>query len=102
MGFLQDIFSAPPYPSHAKVEVNRLIEELVSIGKKEDFLSEHPGGSFNRKCRHIRTREIGTRLDEMGGYELMEYVTRKVKNKTSKTLAEHLEYAWAEIGHWMP
>jgi len=72
----------PPYPRDKKDEIFDLIEELMTIGKTEDFLSEHPGGAFNRKCRHKRAREIGDQLNEIGKYELMEFAYEKIRKKT--------------------
>lgn len=100
MQFLTDIFSKP-YPADKAQEVERLIEELNRIGKTDDFLSERSGGAFNRDCRHIRAREIGTRLDEIGGVALMEYVNRQVRRKLGKNLSWHLEAAWKDIGEWI-
>jgi hypothetical protein len=100
MYFITDLF-AKPYPAHASHDVERLLDELLKIGKTEDFLSERPGGAFNRECRHIRTRDIGKRLDELGGLELMEYANRRVRRKLGKNLSWHLEAAWKDIGHWI-
>jgi hypothetical protein len=100
MDFLQDLLSKP-YPSEKAPEVERLIEELVKIGKTDDFLCERRGmPGFNLQMRHNRARQIGTRLDEIGGMALMEYAQRQVKRKSTKALAEHLEYCWDEIGKW--
>ena len=101
MSFLTDMFAKPPCPSHAKQEVDRLIEELITIGKREDFLSERPGGGYNMQCRHIRTREIGTRLNQIGGFSLMEFASNKIRRKLGKNMFDHLEYAWSEIGKWL-
>lgn len=100
MNFLRDLLFKP-YPSHSQQEVNRMLDELLRIGKTEDFLSERPGGAFNRECRHIRTREIGKRLDEIGGMELMEFANRHVRRKLGKNLSWHLEAAWKDIGRWI-
>lgn len=100
MSFFTDLF-VKPYPSHSKQAVERMLDELVKIGKTDDFLSERPGGSFNRECRHIRTREIGQRLDEIGGFELMDYANRYVRRKLGKNLSWHLEAAWKDIGKWI-
>jgi hypothetical protein len=102
MSFLSDLFSPAPCPPHAKAEVDALMTELFRIGKEDDFLSEHPGGKFNVRCHHVRTREIGKRLNELGGLPLMEWARKKVNGKLGKTLSAHLDYAWAEIGKWMP
>jgi hypothetical protein len=100
MNFLKDMF-VKPYPSHAQAEVEKLTEELIRIGKTEDFLSERPGQGFNRDCRHIRTRDIGKRLDDLGGLPLMTYVNRQVRRKIGKNLSWHLEAAWKDIGDWI-
>ncbi len=100
MQFVKDLL-AKPYPPQTKEEVERLLEELFRIGKTDDFLSERPGGGFNSQCRHIRTIEIGKRLDQIGGLELMEYANRQVRRKIGKQLSSHLEYAWNGVGKWM-
>lgn len=100
MGFLSSLFEPRPYPSNAGREVQQLIDELIKIGHMDDYLSEHPGGAFNAQCRHVRSRQIGKRLDEIGGFPLMEYAFEKVRKKAGKQLASHLEYAWDEVGSW--
>jgi hypothetical protein len=100
MSFLTDLF-AKPYPAHAKPDVDRMLDELIRIGKTDDFLSERPGGGFDRDSRHIRTREIGRRLDEIGGLPLMEFANRFVRRKLGKNLSWHLEAAWKNIGKWI-
>lgn len=100
MQFLTDLL-IKPYPNHASQDVERLLDELIRIGKTEDFLSERPGGGFNRDCRNIRAREIGTRLDEIGGLALMEFANRRIRRKLGKNLSWHLEAAWKDIGQWV-
>jgi hypothetical protein len=99
MGFLSDLFSKP-YPSDRSREVDKLMAELFQIGVEQDYLSERPGGAYNHQCRHLRTREIGRRFDEIGGLALMQWAHKKVKKKISKNRAEHLEYAWDGVGPW--
>jgi hypothetical protein len=109
MSFIDHLFGplagAPDIPElkdpYIQKEVASLIEELVLIGKKEDFLSEKPGGSFTGQCHHRRSREIGKRLDVIGGFPLMQFAYEKVHKKDGKIIAEHLEHAWKEIGKWM-
>jgi len=102
MSFLADLIGKVPCPAHARQEVDRLIDELLRIGKTEDFLSERPGGSFNVQCRHVRSIGIGKRLNEIGGEKLMEYSLRRVKKKLGKDIFAHLEYAWDDLGQWVP
>lgn len=102
MGFLDALFSPAPCPGHARDEVDRLLAELIRIGKQEDFLSERPGSPFNGQCRHMRARDIGKRLNELGGLPLMEWMHRKVRSKLKEPLASHLSYAWTDVGEWLP
>lgn len=102
MNFFSLLFGKSPYPAGSKPEVDRLIGELIRIGKGEDFLSERSGGSFDQTCRHKRAREIGQRMNDLGGLTLMEYVRDRVKKQLGETLSTHLEYAWDEIGVWVP
>lgn len=100
MSVFRNLFYKPFSPEH-KQEIDSLLAELIRIGERDDFLSERPGPPFNGHCRHMRAREIGRRLDEIGGFDLMEYVYLRVRKKLGLALASHLEYAWAEIGTWM-
>jgi hypothetical protein len=102
-----DIFGSlfnrgPSVPPEYKAEFNELLTELLKIGKSEDFLSEQPGGAYNGQCRHLRARAIGRRLDQMGGLSLMQAVRDRVRRKLGANLAAHLDYAWADVGEWMP
>lgn len=101
MGIL-DIFRKKPYPPAKKQEIERMIDQLIRIGQKEDFLSERSGGAFNAQCRHIGAREIGQRLADIGGFELMEFVLTRVRKRLGMNLAAHLSYAWTDIQHWVP
>jgi hypothetical protein len=102
MGIFGWLFANPPCPAEFKPEVKRLLDELIQVGRQDDYLSERPGGPFNVQCRHVRARQIGSRLNEIGGMPLMEYVFDQVRRKLGKELASHLEFTWAEIGRWMP
>jgi hypothetical protein len=101
MGFFSSLFSPRLYPAKDQAEVKKLIVELIMIGVKEDYLSEHPGGGYNSQCRHLRTREIGKRLSEIGGLRLMSWAYEKVRRKAGKIPASHLEYAWQDVGEWI-
>ncbi len=102
MGFLDSLFAPKPYPSQNAKEVQDLLAELITIGIKEDYLSEYPGPGYNGQCRHVRARMIGKRLDEIGGNALMQWAYYKVQKKAGKTPASHLEYAWRDVGHFEP
>jgi len=89
----------PPQP---KREVKGMLEELVKIGKQDDFLSLQPGGPFNVRCHHTHARRIGQRLHEIGGLELMQAARSHVKRKLKAVMAEHLDHCWKDIGDWRP
>ena len=105
MSFLDNLFPiALPKdlsPSSRK-EAERLIDDLTTIGKRDDFLSEYPGGSFNSQCHNIEARKIGQRLNELGGLELMMAARLRVRKKLGGILMSHLDYAWSNIGKWKP
>jgi len=81
--------------------VDELVDQLISIGHKEDFLSERPGGEYNGQCRHRRTREIGEKLNAIGGIDVMWLAFERVRKKVGRQLGDHLEYAWGGIGEWL-
>ncbi len=101
MDFLRNLFFSP-VPAEFRRDVDAMVEELAQIGRRDDFLSERPGPGFNGQCRHIRAREIGTRLNQIGGVEVMTHVMKRVRSKLNPSLAVHLSYAWADIGEWVP
>jgi hypothetical protein len=100
MGFFDSLFGPKLYPSANRMEVEKLVSELINIGIKEDYLSEHPGGGYNIQCRHVRARDIGKRLSEIGGLRLMNWAFEKVRKQAGKVAASHLEYAWESVGEW--
>jgi hypothetical protein len=106
MSFLSNLFGGGSLPQGIdkglRDEAEKLIVELIAIGRKDDYLSERPGGQFNSACHNIRARAIGRRLNEIGGLELMQHARERVRRKLKMTLASHLDYAWAEIGKWKP
>ena len=91
-------FFSKPFPRQNGDEMNRLLKELAQIARTDDFLSERPGGPFDRECRHIRTREIGERIYEFGTANSMEWVVKKIAKSCGKDLAAHLEACWRGIG----
>lgn len=100
MSFFDSLFKPAPFPPQSREKVTRLVDELITIGIKEDFLAEHPGNGFNAQCRHLRARAIGLDLFNVGGLDLMLWAYQKVKRKAGKVLASHLEYAWTDVGSW--
>ncbi len=105
MSIWQAIFGHPAIrklPPAPKREVKQLLEELVRIGKFEDYLSVHRGGDYDRNYHHKRAREIGARLEAIGGEDLMWAARAHVKRKLDRTMAEHLDYCWMDIGGWQP
>ena len=103
MSILEKIFGYPTInqlPAAQKREVKKLLDDLVRIGQMDDFLSLQPGGPFNSRCHHTQARQIGERLNEIGGLDLMLASRSTIKDKLKATLAEHLDYCWTDIGEW--
>ena len=101
VSFFTRIFNKPEAPASAKSagsEVNAFVAELTAIGLREGYLSFRPGGVFNQQCRHIRAREIGMRLNMMGGSGLM----RRVYDRVDCPKRRQLSAAWDDIGDWTP
>ncbi|HHV05798.1 MAG TPA: hypothetical protein PK791_01635 [Anaerolineaceae bacterium] len=89
-------------PAQQKAEIRQKIDQLVHIGKTDDFLSLVPGGPFNYQCHHREARTIGEEINAMGGLALMMAVRQTIKRKLSDVMAEHLDHAWKGIGDWQP
>jgi hypothetical protein len=84
------------------LEIDAIVDELVEIGREEEFISMEPGGKFDDKRKNVRARRLGTRLNEMGGMPLMQAVHYRVRNRLGGGLARELESAWGYIGDWRP
>ncbi len=100
---LGELFSGAPCQPEARQEVDTMVNELLAIARVDDFLSERPGGVFNMQCKHVKAREIGKRLGDLGDLALMEWAFGKIKRKLGKqgkTLTEHLGYCWNDLNHW--
>jgi hypothetical protein len=80
----------------------RLISELIAIGKTEKFISANPTQpeKYDDRYNHIRTREIGELLDKSGGMQLMREAHERVLNALGSVVARELESAWGDIGGW--
>jgi len=83
-------------------EVDSLVAELIEIGRSDGFLSMQAGGKFNKNHKHIRAREVGTRLNEIGGMKLMQATGYRVGATLGAGPARELESAWGYIGEWLP
>ncbi len=99
-----DIFFGDPairqLNNHQQGEVQNIIAKLIQIGKTDDFLSLAPGGTFDVQCHHREARDLGKRLNEMGGMPLMLAVREKIRRKLKAVMAEHLDHCWKGIGDW--
>lgn len=68
----------------------RLVDELVSIGRTTGYLPRREG----------RTRDIGAELDRIGGIELMRAAHERINSSLGNVKARELESAWGGIGQW--
>lgn len=103
MSIFNRIFGEPEIRAldpQKKAEVKQMIDQLVNIGRKDDFISLAPGGPFDYQYHHRDAKAIGRRIYEIGGIELMMAVRQNVKYKLKDVLAEHLDHAWKGVGTW--
>lgn len=87
--------------SNYQQEFDQLTAELIKIGKTDEYLTVEPNSKFNDEKRNIRAREIGLRLNEMGGKKMMQQAYSKVKTALGGVPARELEFAWDGIGEWL-
>ena len=87
-------------PAERKQEVKEIINKLMVIGKQDDFLSVVPGGPIDHQCHHRQAKDIGRRLNAIGGLDLMMAVRMTIRRKLKDILAEHLDHCWKDIGDW--
>ena len=83
-------------------EADRLVEELIQIGETDGYLSMKAGGKFDGTKKHIRARQIGQKLNELGGMDLMRAANYTVRARLGGVQARELEAAWGYIGNWLP
>ncbi len=98
---LKHIKSKAKTISSVQLKFDCLTAELIHIGKTNEFLTVKPKIGFDESKRNIRAREIGMRLNEMGGKKLMQQVYLKVKTDLGAVPARELEFAWNYIGEWL-
>ena len=79
-----------------------LLKELIRIGRSCDYISSTGGGEYNKRGDHIRTREIGERLNQIGGNDLMVAANYRVRVALGDSKARELESSWGYIGNWLP
>jgi len=80
-------------------EADVLVSELIEIGNSPGYLGS--GEEFDG-FEHIRTREIGERLNQLGGKDLMVAAYYRVRAEIGAGKARELESAWGHIGDWLP
>ena len=82
-------------------EADRLVDELIKIGCKTGFLAREPGGGFDDNGYSIRVRQIGQRLNEIGGLRLMKIAWWRVRFALSPGPASRdLGMVWDLVGDW--
>jgi HEAT repeat protein len=82
-------------------EIDRMVAELIQIGRTDGFRSTTTGGKFDKSGNHMRVREIGEVLNGRGGMQLMQAAYYTVRAALPGE-ARSLEGAWGYIGEWRP
>lgn len=81
-------------------EFDRLVEELVEIGSRPRGKGDSGGYLREGGAVDKRTVEIGKRLFEMGGHEMMLRAHAEVRKRLRGSQARELEACWDGIGRW--
>lgn len=87
-------------------QMRQLVEEIIKIGADIKDPSYASSGYFyqNQEGQHTRdprTREIGSRVNDIGGFSLMQSVHKRVSDKLGSRPARELEMTWSGIGQWL-
>jgi len=91
-------------------EADKLILELEAIGHEAGFLkptktkkNAHLLNQFNANNHHVRAKEIGSKLNEIGGIKLMALARHRVARKfkgARRFGGRELDFCWDGIGAW--
>ena len=82
-------------------KVDNMIQELIRIGGEEGFVSFDSGKIYDEEGRNRKARNIGKRLDEIGGLRLMMVAWWRVRFALSPGPAgRDLDVIWDGIGEW--
>lgn len=81
-------------------EMEKMLNELMDIGRGDGYLSLTAGDRFNERKRNIRAIEIGERLNEIGGMDAMRMGGMAVSRFLDSTKGRELEVCWDGIGAW--
>jgi hypothetical protein len=81
-------------------EIEKMLNELLAIGRSPGYLSLAAGGMFNDRMRNIRAIEIGGKLNEIGGMDAMRMCGMAVSRFLDATKGRELEVCWDGIGNW--
>ncbi len=89
MGLMTESFADP----------DDLIEELVEIGKVAPGSLPNGSSHFLMEANG-RAREIGERLSQLGGLDLMLAARGAIQSRLGRSAAHELEAAWNGVGEW--
>jgi len=85
------------------IEADQLVAELLKIAKKEGFTTDRIGNKFDQNGNNIRAQEIGERLSQIGGIDLMKKAWWRIeveKHRTGLRESRSLDLCWNGIGGW--
>ncbi len=99
-----DVKSTPPKTVRSgSSRFDQLVEELITIGRTDGFISDDPGGKFNDVMRHQRAIEIGALLHQEGKLDLMVEAFKVVAATIGEERTSGLRFTWQGIGgQWDP
>jgi hypothetical protein len=80
-------------------ELRGLVQELLSVGRKDS--PDLDSSSHFLTTGRSRAREIGQRLNQLSGFEMMSAVHQVVRQELGGIAAHELAFAWDGIGDWI-
>jgi hypothetical protein len=91
-----------------RIEVTGLIEELIEMAVSDPNVNNEHAHCWLSKEQRPRVVEIGTRLNDIGGFSLMYAVHDIVRQEMERwgrvdnvgSLVRGLDMAWDDIGEW--
>ncbi len=106
MNFFSRMFHQRKPNRNPDNEFDQLVEELVKIGRAVEDPKFSSSGFLRKRetaeeDRHPRAREIGERLNIMGGWGLMSKANQHVERILGPIPAKELSWVWHRIGDWL-
>lgn len=82
------------------MNAGNLTVELFGISRGRGFISSTPGADFDARGYHIRARQIGALLDQVGGLQVMRAAAEELRRTCGDLASGELACIWDGVGDW--